>query len=56
MTRNSWQVDEKSLINLKGVIRTSHVTLMERVFQNVEAFAPAGDWEELSSEVVTRQK
>jgi len=50
------QVDEKSLINLKGVIRTSHITLMGRVFQNVEAFAPAGNWEEFSTEVVTRQQ
>jgi len=50
------QVDEKALVNLRGVVRTSHVTLMGRTFQNVEAFAPAGDWEELSSAVVTREK
>lgn len=50
------QVDEKALVNLTGIVRTSHVALMGRVFQNVEAFAPAGDWEDLTSEVVTRQK
>ena len=50
------QVDEKALVNLRGVVRTSRVTLAGRVFQNVEAFAPAGDWEELSSEAVMREK
>ena len=44
------QVDEKASINLRGVVRTSHVTLMGRTYQNLEAFAPAAEWEELSSE------
>ena len=42
------EVDEKALVNLRGVVRTSHVTLNGRTFQNLEAFAPAADWEELS--------
>ena len=42
------QVDEKALLNLRGVVRTSHVTLNGRSFQNLEAFAPAAEWEELS--------
>jgi len=41
-------VDEKALLNLRGVIRTSHVTLNGRSFQNLEAFAPEAEWEELS--------
>ena len=49
------QVDEKALINLCGVVRTSHVTLMGRTYQNLEAFAPAADWDELSSETTERQ-
>ena len=49
------QVDEKALINLRGIIRTSHVTLMGRTYQNLEAFAPAADWDELSSETTDRQ-
>ena len=49
------QVDEKALINLRGVIRTSHRTLMGRIYQNLEAFAPAADWGELSSETTERQ-
>ena len=46
------QVDEKALINLRGVVRTSHVTLNGRSFQDLEAFAPAVEWEELSCETV----
>src|SRR6201984_522414 len=46
------QVDEKALFGLRGVIRTSHVTLNGRSFQNLEAFAPAVEWEELSCETV----
>jgi hypothetical protein len=42
------QVDEKAIRNLRGVIRTSYTTLNGRCFQNLEAFAPAGEWEELS--------
>ncbi len=42
------QIDEKALINLRGVVRTTHVTLNGRTFQNLEAFAPAANWEELS--------
>ena len=44
------QVDEKALVSLRGVVRTSHVTLAGRTFQNVEAFAPATEWEELCLE------
>src|SRR6202162_4051214 len=47
---NRDQVDEKALLNLQGVVRTSHVTLNGRSFQNLEAFAPAAEWEELSCE------
>jgi hypothetical protein len=42
------QVDEKALSNLRGVLRTTHVTLNGRTFQNLEAFAPEATWEELS--------
>jgi hypothetical protein len=44
------QVDEKALLKLRGVVRTSHLTLNGRSFQNFEAFAPAAEWEELSWE------
>jgi hypothetical protein len=39
------QVDEKALLNLRGVIRTSRMTMNGRSFQNLDSFAPAADWE-----------
>ena len=42
------QVDEKALLNLRGVIRTSPITFNGHSFQNLDSFAPAADWEELS--------
>jgi hypothetical protein len=49
------QVDEKALVNLRGVVRTSHVTLAGRTFQNLEAFAPASEWDEQLSELTKDQ-
>ncbi|HWF36983.1 MAG TPA: hypothetical protein VG322_00590 [Candidatus Acidoferrales bacterium] len=49
------QVNEKALVNLRGVVRISHVTMMGRTFQNLKAFAPAADWDELASDVTERQ-
>jgi hypothetical protein len=42
------QVDEKALLNLRGVIRTTCTNLNGRSYQNLEAFAPAAEWEALS--------
>ena len=42
------QMDEKTLINLRGVVRTTYKTLNSHTYQNLEAFAPAAEWEELS--------
>jgi len=53
---NRDQVDEKALLNLRGVLRTSHVTLNGRSFQNLEAFAPAAEWEEVSCEATGRTR
>ena len=49
---NQDQVDDKALLELCGVVRTSHVTLNGRSFQNLEAFAPRAEWEELSCETI----
>jgi len=49
---NQDQIDEKALLKLRGVVRTSYVTLNGRSFQNLEAFAPATEWEDLSCETV----
>jgi hypothetical protein len=44
------EVDEKALLGLKGIIRTSRRTLAGRSFLNLDGFAPAAEWEALSSE------
>jgi hypothetical protein len=43
------QVDEKALIGLRGVVRTSQTTFNGRSYQNLDAFAPSGEWESLFS-------
>ena len=42
------EVDEKTLIGLNGVIRTSRKTLASRSFLNFDGFAHAAEWETLS--------
>jgi len=46
------QVDEKALVNLRGVVRTTHLIRSGRTFQNLEGFAPESSWEELSCATV----
>jgi hypothetical protein len=50
------EVDEKALLGLRGIIRTSHTLLNGRCFLNLEAFAPAGEWEEVSVEAIGAPK
>ena len=45
---NRDQVDEKALLHLRGVLRTSHTILNGHSYQNLDAFAPAAEWEALS--------
>ena len=42
------QVDVRALVNLQGVVRISHSVINGRTSQNLDAFAPAGEWETLS--------
>jgi len=42
------EVDEKALLGLRGVLRVSRTMLNGRSFLNLDGFAPAGEWEELS--------
>ena len=41
------RVDDKALLNLRGVVRTSYIALNGRSYQNLDAFAPQADWEAL---------
>ena len=42
------EVDVRALMNLRGVVRTSHAVINGRLYQNLDSFAPAGEWEALS--------
>jgi len=42
------EVDERTLVGLKGVVRTSQKRLAGRSFQNLDGFAPTAEWEDLS--------
>jgi len=44
------EVDEKALVGLKGVVRTSRKTLAGRSFLNLDGFAPSAEWESLSTD------
>jgi len=41
------QVDVKALLGLRGVLRTSHVSVNGRSYQNLDAFAPEAEWKTL---------
>jgi hypothetical protein len=43
------EIDEKSLVGLRGVIKISHAVVTGTSLLNLDGFAPASQWEELSS-------
>ena len=49
------EVDEKALLGLQGIIRTSRRSLAGRSFLNLDGFAPAAQWEELSVECAAKR-
>ncbi len=40
------EIDEKHLVGLQGVVKVSHTTVNGRTYLNLDAFAPAGQWDE----------
>ncbi len=42
-------IDEKLLLGLRGVVKVSHTTFNGRSFLNLDGFASADKWEELSA-------
>jgi hypothetical protein len=42
------ELDEKRLLGLEGVIKVSHTTVNGRTYLNLDAFAPAGEWDEFT--------
>jgi hypothetical protein len=47
------QVDEKALYGLRGVVKISHAVVNGISLTNLDGFAPASQWEELSTTHVT---
>ena len=43
------QVDEKALLGLRGVVKISHTVINGIWLINLDGFAPASQWEELST-------
>jgi hypothetical protein len=43
------EIDEKSLVRLRGVVKISHVVVNGASLLNLDGFAPASQWEEASS-------
>jgi hypothetical protein len=50
------EVDEKKLLDLRGIVRISHTTLNGRCFLNLGGFAPASEWDELSVSMANGQE
>jgi hypothetical protein len=49
------QIDEKALVGLRRVVRTSPVALNGRSYQNLDTFAPALDWHDTAVETGNAQ-
>ena len=43
------EVDEKALAGLRGVVKISHTTVSGICLTNLDGFAPASQWDELST-------
>lgn len=46
------QVDEKALVGLRGIIRTSQTMVNGRSYQNLDSFAAVEDWPTLNSAAI----
>jgi hypothetical protein len=44
------EVDEKALVGLRGVVRVSYTRMNGHAYRNLEGFAPAAEWDELSGQ------
>ena len=48
------EIDEKRLVGLQGVVKIGHVVVNGTTFVNLEGFAPASQWSELSPAVASQ--
>lgn len=49
------ELDEKALLNLRGIVRTLPVSVNGHSYQNLEAFAPTSEWDSLYCDVSTEE-
>ena len=49
------EVDEKALLNLRGIVRTFPVSVNGHSYQNLEAFAPESEWDSLYCHISTEE-
>ena len=47
------EIDEKSLVGLRGVVKISHVVVNGAALLNLDGFVPASQWEESSASPAT---
>jgi hypothetical protein len=50
------EIDERALVGLRGIVRTSQTILNGRCFLNLDGFAPAEEWKEFSGSTENRQE
>jgi hypothetical protein len=50
------EIDERALVGLRGILRTSRTILNGRCFTNLDGFAPAADWEELQPSLLIAEE
>jgi len=50
------EIDEKSLLGLRGVVKISHSVVNGRTFLNLDAFAPAAAWDGIGPSVPAESK
>ena len=50
---NNDEIDDKAMIRLKGIVKISHVMVHGLSLLNLDGFAPAARWEELSPSTIT---
>ena len=43
------EIDDKNLVGLRGIIKVSHVVMSGTSLLNLDGFAPASQWEQLTS-------
>ena len=48
------EIEDKHLVGLQGVVKISHTVLNGTSLLNLDGFAPASQWEELSPAVATK--